>query len=195
MPGWVKKGGSASPAPQEPDLFPPLTDDALGVPPALQQQPKEEVPTGSAPPSLGRRAMSEQQRDALLAEVLGDVGQIAEMVQRLSVQLDAVNQSLTANDLVRWRNALDLKMDELAKVNLSEHAAERMQGIASAWVERLSEETNTLVKLQVKKTVNDVFAFNQLMDRLNKEWLMRLGWVAGAGFVGTLMAHMVWALF
>jgi len=195
MPGWVKKGGSASQAPQVPDLFPPLSEDASDATPATQRRPIEEVPTESAAPSPGRRAMSEQQRDALLAEVLGDVGQLAQMVQRLSVQLDAVNQSLTANDLVRWRNALDLKMEELAKVNLSDHAAERMQGVAAAWVQRLGEETNTLVKLQVKKTVNDVFAFNQLLDRLNKEWLMRLGWVAGAGFVGTLLAHMVWALF
>lgn len=190
MPGWVKEHGSQGGG---------RTDGAQGVPGSAQlpliPDTQEEAPERSQAPALPKKGMTDQQRDALLAEVLGDVAHVATLVEQLTKQLEGVQESMAANDLIRWRNALDHKMQELANVNLSEHAAGRMQAVASAWIEQLSQETNTLVKLQVKKAVNDVMAFNQLMDRLQQAWLLRLASIAGVCFVSTLAGHLVWALF
>lgn len=184
MPGWVKERGTQETAEVSNSAQLPLIPDAQAD---ASKRPQ--------PYALSKKGLTEQQRDALLAEVLGDVSHVAALVEQLATQLEGVQQSMAANDLIRWRNALDLKMQELADVNLSAHAAARMQAVASAWIEQLSQETNTLVKLQVKKTVNDVMAFNQLMDQLRQAWLLRLATIAGVCFLSTLAGHLVWALF
>jgi len=136
----------------------------------------------------GRSALTQSQRDELIAEILGDVVALSDQVNQVAGQVQALGQALTANDFVRWRNTLDLKMSELAEVNLSEQSAKRLGSFAQAYIEQLSRETNTMVTLQAKRAVADTLAFNQLFDKLNRDWLLRLVAVAAAGFVGTLLA-------
>lgn len=144
--------------------------------------------------SSSRTPLSEQQRDALMAEMLGDVAKLCDLIEQMQVHLGAINQTLTANDMVRWRNALDLKISELAEINLSEHAAQRLESFAKAYMEQLSKESNTLVRLQVKKAVNDVMAFNQLFDRLHGEWLQRLGHIGLICVCATLLGNFLYDL-
>ncbi|WP_312261168.1 hypothetical protein [Limnohabitans sp.] len=113
---------------------------------------------------------------------------MSDQVNQVAGQVQALGQALTANDFVRWRNTLDLKMSELAEVNLSEQSAKRLGSFAQAYIEQLSRETNTMVTLQAKRAVADTLAFNQLFDKLNRDWLLRLVAVAAAAFVGTLLA-------
>jgi hypothetical protein len=51
-----------------------------------------------------------------------------------------------------------------------------------------------MVTLQAKRAVADTLAFNQLFDKLNRDWLLRLGGIGAtsfiAAFVGALLAHM-----
>lgn len=155
----------------------------------------EVEPTQAVKPSRATSSMSQQQRDELIAEILGDVLVLAEKVNGLSTQISAIAQAVTANDFVRWRNTLDLKMTELAEINLSQQAATRLQAIASTWVDHLSKETNTLVRLEVKRAVNDTMTFNRLFDKLHRDWLLRISSVAVVVFASTLLAHLVWSWF
>lgn len=140
-------------------------------------------------------SMSQHQRDELIAEVLGDVLTLSEKVNDLTTQLSAIAQAVTANDFVRWRNTLDLKMSELAEINLSQQAATRLQAFATAYLDHLSQETNKLVRIEVKRAVADTLAFSTLFDKLHSEWLLRLSSIAIVVFSSTLLAHLVWYWF
>lgn len=129
-----------------------------------------------------RSPLSQGQRDELIAEVLGDVVALSDQVQQLMRQTQAIGESMTATDFVRWRNTLDLKMSELAEINLSEQSAKRLASFAQAYIEQLSRETNTMVTLQVKRAVSDTLTFNRLFEKLNREWLLRLGMILGRPF-------------
>jgi hypothetical protein len=149
-------------------------------------------PTTSAitgAPGTAKTALTQSQRDELIAEILGDVLLLSDKVSEIASQMAALSQAMVASDFVRWRNTLDAKMSELAEVNISEQAAKRLQGVAQAYIEQLSRETNQLVVIETKKAVSNTLAFNQLFDRLHREWLLRLASVAIAAFLGSLLAH------
>lgn len=192
MPGWVRASD------------PVLYDSGPGNPEWLNSGEREEDRPAANPPMTspaaqfaqpGKSALTQSQRDELIAEILGDVVTLSDQVSQVAVQVQALGQALTANDFVRWRNTLDLKMSELSEVNLSEQSAKRLQSFAQAYIEQLSREANTLVTIEAKRAVADTLAFNQLFDKLNRDWLLRLGAVAGASFAGTLVAHLMWSLW
>ncbi len=140
----------------------------------------------------GKSALTQSQRDELIAEILGDVVTLSDQVNQVAGQVHALGQALTANDFVRWRNTLDMKMSELAEVNLSEQSAKRLQSFAQAYIEQLTRETNTLVTIETKRAVADTLAFNLLFEKLNKDWLLRLGTMAAVCFVSTMLALALW---
>ena len=155
--------------------------------------PPPSQPTSQpAKPVEKQTSMTQSQRDALIAEVLGDVLALGEQMVHIQSQLDAIGKSITANDFVRWRNTLDAKMSELAEVNLSEQAARRLQVFAQTYLTELSRETNKLITIEVKRRVADTLAFNEMLGKLNQQWLLRLGHVAGASFTGCLLALLLW---
>lgn len=196
MPGWVR-------------LNDPVDDDSGTESNARQSSEGEgeghratnpaapmPMPTPAAqvaPP--GKSALTQSQRDELIAEILGDVVTLSDQVSQVAGQVQALGQALTANDFVRWRNTLDLKMSELADVNLSEQSAKRLQSFAQAYIEQLSRETNTLVTIETKRAVADTLAFNLLFDKLNRDWLMRLGTMAAVCCASTLLAHLLWSIW
>lgn len=191
MPGWVRA--------EE-----PLEDDSgFDSPEAVHSDTtvnnratfiSARTPTAAqTPPS--KTALTQSQRDELIAEILGDVVALADQIHQVAGQVQALGQAFTSNDFVRWRNTLDMKLSELAEVNLSEQSAKRLQLFAQAYIEQLLREANTLVTLQVKRAVVDTLTFNQLFDKLNRDWLLRMAAVAGASFVGTLLAHVLWTSF
>jgi hypothetical protein len=143
-------------------------------------------------PQPGKSALTQSQRDELIAEILGDVVTLSDQVRQVAGQVSALGQALTANDFVRWRNTLDMKMSELAEVNLSEQSAKRLQSFAQAYIEQLTRETNTLVTIETKRAVADTLAFNLLFEKLNKDWLLRLGTMAAVCFVSTMLALALW---
>lgn len=140
----------------------------------------------------GKSALTQSQRDELIVEILGDVVTLSEQVRQVAGQVQALGQAVTANDFVRWRNTLDMKMSELAEVNLSEQSAKRLQSFAQAYIEQLTRETNTLVTIETKRAVADTLAFNLLFEKLNKDWLLRLGTMAAVCFVSTMLALALW---
>lgn len=83
----------------------------------------------------------------------------------------------------------------LAEINLSQQAATRLQAFASTYLDHLSQETNKLVRIEVKRSVNDTMTFNKLFDKLHRDWVLRLMTVAAAAFFGALLAHIAWFLF
>lgn len=191
MPGWLSE--RSVPPDNEADTSsedgPAQVNQAETNMMTEQKRPKAEAPARST------SSMTQHQRDELIAEVLGDVLVLSEKVNALSTQISAIAQAVTANDFVRWRNTLDLKMTELAEINLSQQAATRLQAFASTYLDHLSQETNKLVRIEVKRAVNDTMTFDKLFDKLHREWLLRLVTITGVAFFGTLLAHMIWLLF
>lgn len=190
MPGWLSE--RSVPPDNEADAS---SEDS----PAQENQAETSMMTEQKRPKAAALArstnsMTQHQRDELIAEVLGDVLVLSEKVNALSTQISAIAQAVTANDFVRWRNTLDLKMTELAEINLSQQAATRLQAFASTYLDHLSQETNKLVRIEVKRAVNDTLTFNKLFDKLHRDWLLRLMTIAGTTFLGTLLAHIVWSL-
>jgi hypothetical protein len=192
MPGWVRSNdpaeddsGVESPERQNSDEQGEVrhtANPAMPAPVALVSQP-------------GKSALTQSQRDELIAEILGDVVALSERVNQVAGQVQALGQALTANDFVRWRNTLDMKMSELAEVNLSEQSAKRLQSFAQAYIQQLTRETNTLVTIETKRAVADTLAFNLLFDKLNRDWLMRLGTMAAVCCASTLLAHLLWSIW
>ena len=191
MPGWLSE--RSVPPENEADVSsedsPAQANKAETNVMTEQKRPKTEALARST------SSMTQHQRDELIAEVLGDVLVLSEKVNALSSQISAIAQAVTANDFVRWRNTLDLKMTELAEINLSQQAATRLQTFASTYLDHLSQETNKLVHIEVKRAVNDTMTFDKLFHKLHREWLLRLVTIAGVAFFGTLLAHMIWLLF
>ena len=188
MPGWVRRVDAAG------DDSGTGASAAGGIPPETPDCAMGSTQASRPPMAPARASLSQGQRDELIAEVLGDVLALSEQVKQLSLQMQAVGEALTANDFVRWRNTLDLKMSELAEVNLSEQSAKRLASFAQTYIEQLSRETNTMVTLQVKRAVSDTLTFNLLFDKLNREWLIRLGMICLAAFVGTFLANLASSL-
>ena len=190
MPGWLSE--RSVPPDNEADASsedsPAQANQAETNMMTEQKRPKAEALARST------SSMTQHQRDELIAEVLGDVLVLSEKVNALSTQISTIAQAFTANDFVRWRNTLDLKMTELAEINLSQQAATRLQALASTYLDHLSQETNKLVRLEVKRSVNDTMTFNTLFDKLNRDWLLRLTSIAAVSFFGTLLAHIAWSL-
>ncbi len=143
----------------------------------------------------GKSALTQSQRDELIVEILGDVVTLSDQVRQVAGQVQALGQAVTANDFVRWRNTLDMKMSELAEVNLSEQSAKRLQSFAQAYIEQLTRETNTLVTIETKRAVADTLAFNLLFDKLNRDWLMRLATMAAVCCASTLLGHLLWSIW
>jgi hypothetical protein len=189
MPGWVR-------------LNDPVDDDSGADNPERQNSVENvEVRRAANPPisspaaqvaQPGKSALTQSQRDELIVEILGDVVTLSDQVNQVAGQVHALGQALTANDFVRWRNTLDMKMSELAEVNLSEQSAKRLQSFAQAYIEQLTRETNTLVTIETKRAVADTLAFNLLFEKLNKDWLLRLGTMAAVCFVSTMLALALW---
>ena len=194
MPGWVSKEQSSFRDGE-------VTEASLNAEDggnALDQEQLILRESSTAPvpsKSRNRSPLTQSQRDELLAEVLGDVIQLNDQITQLTTQIKTLGQAVSSNDFVRWRNALDLKMTELADINLSQKASARLQAFASTYLQHLSQETNKLVRIEVKRAVSDTLAFNRLFDKLNKEWLLRLGTVAAVSFGSTLAALFVWGFF
>jgi hypothetical protein len=189
MPGWISE--RSVPLGNEADAS---SEDSSAQ--ALQAESKmmtEQTPPKAEALARSTSSMSQHQRDELIAEVLGDVLVLSEKVNALSTQISAIAQTFTANDFVRWRNTLDLKMTELAEINLSQQAATRLQAFVSAYLDHLSQETNKLVRIEVKRAVNDTMTFNKLFDKMNTDWLLRLSSIAAVVFVSTLSANIVWS--
>lgn len=194
MPGWVR-------------LNDPVDDDSGTERNARQSSdgkgegycannPEAPMPTPAAQVAQpGKSALTQSQRDELIAVILGDVLTLSDQVNQVAGQVSALGQALTANDFVRWRNTLDMKMSELAEVNLSEQSAKRLQSFAQAYIEQLTRETNTLVTIETKRAVADTLAFNLLFDKLNRDWLMRLGTMAAVCFASTLLGHLLWSIW
>jgi hypothetical protein len=193
MPGWVRgheqgKDDSGSGSPEAGGVDARGDAHAASAVRALGSQT-------TAPAIPSKSTLTQSQRDELIAEILGDVVALSDQVKQVAEQVQALGQALTANDFVRWRNTLDLKMSELADVNLSEQSAKRLGSFAQAYIEQLSRETNTMVTLQAKRAVGDTLAFNQLFDKLNRDWLMRLGTIATVCCVSTLLGHILWSIW
>lgn len=191
MPGWITESDHVADDSGTGRYDSQTTDEDTG-------RSHTKTPTVSVqPPSakqLGKSGLTQSQRDELIAEILGDVGTLSEHVSQVAGQVHALGQALTSNDFVRWRNTLDMKMSELAEVNLSEQSAKRLQSFAQAYIEQLSRETNTLVTIETKRAVADTLAFNLLFDKLNREWLMRLGTMAAVCCASTLLGHVIWSV-
>jgi hypothetical protein len=190
MPGWLSE--RSMPPDNEADAS--CEDSASQANPAESKMVAEQTTPKLEALARSTGSMSQQQRDELIAEVLGDVLVLSEKVNALSTQISAIAQAVTANDFIRWRNTLDLKMTELAEINLSQQAATRLQAFASTYLDHLSQETNKLVRIEVKRAVNDTMTFNKLFDKLHCDWLLRLMTIAGTAFLGTFLAHIVWSL-
>jgi hypothetical protein len=139
-------------------------------------------------------SLTQSQRDALIAEVLGDVGQLSEEVRRLGTQMQTLSQLLNVDDYKRWRKTLDAKLQELSSIHLSEHASSRLQVHAQDYLGALAKQVDTLVSATVQQRVSETLTFSRLFDRLQQAWLMRLGHITVAAFVGTLLALAVWRL-
>ncbi len=192
MPGWVRSSDTAE-------------DDSGVDNPERQKADEEGVVRRAANPAMhspvalvpqpGKSALTQSQRDELIAEILGDVVTLSDQVRQVAGQVSALGQALTANDFVRWRNTLDMKMSELAEVNLSEQSAKRLQSFAQAYIEQLTRETNTLVTIETKRAVADTLAFNLLFDKLNRDWLMRLATMAAVCCASTLLGHLLWSIW
>lgn len=189
MPGWVRSND-------------PAQDDSGADNPERQNSVENvEVRRAANPPTSspaaqvaqpGKSALTQSQRDELIVEILGDVVTLSDQVNQVAGQVHALGQALTANDFVRWRNTLDMKMSELAEVNLSEQSAKRLQSFAQAYIEQLTRETNTLVTIETKRAVADTLAFNLLFEKLNRDWLLRLGSMAAVCFGSTMLALALW---
>lgn len=181
MPGWVR--GSE-----------PVEDDSGDTGAQHAPDPPKPGPaTQAATPA--RSHLTQSQRDELIAEILGDVVTLSDRVAQVAGQVQALAQALTANDFVRWRNTLDLKMSELADVNLSEQSAKRLQSFAQAYIEQLTRETNRLVTIETKRAVADTLTFNLLFDKLNRDWLMRLGTMAAVCVGSTILGNWIWSIW
>jgi hypothetical protein len=50
------------------------------------------------------------------------------------------------------------------------------------------------VSATVQQRVAETLTFTRLFDRLQQAWLMRLGHITAAAFLGTLLALTVWRL-
>jgi hypothetical protein len=86
-------------------------------------------------------------------------------------------------------------MSELADVNLSEQSAKRLQSFAQAYIEQLTRETNRLVTIETKRAVADTLTFNLLFDKLNRDWLMRLGTMAAVCVGSTILGNWIWSIW
>ena len=191
MPGWLSE--RSVPPDNEADAS--SEDSSVQPLHAESKMMAEQTPHKAEALSRSTGSMSQHQRDELIAEVLGDVLVLSEKVNALSMQISAIAQTFSANDFVRWRNTLDLKMSELAEINLSQQAATRLQAFASTYLDHLSQETNKLVRIEVKRAVNDTMTFNRLFDKLNHDWILRLSSIAAVAFISTLLANIVWSWF
>jgi hypothetical protein len=195
MPGWVR---SSSPAVDDSDTDSTGWQHSDGPGEGEGARTQNSVPPVSPPAiqmtPLAKSGMTQSQRDELIAEILGDVVTLSDQVSQVSVQVQALGQALTANDFVRWRNTLDMKMSELADVNLSEQSAKRLQSFAQAYIEQLSRETNTLVTIETKRAVANTMTFNVLFDKLNRDWLIRLSSMFAVCCIGTIVGQMVWSI-
>lgn len=112
--------------------------------------PLQALEPATAPP-VNRQPMSGAMRDALIAEVLGDVGKLHGLVQEMVLTVGQMRASLGAEDLVRWRKILEAKLAEIEKINLTEQASLRLEGHASAYLKAMSREINHLVDIEVKR--------------------------------------------
>lgn len=189
MPGWVR---SNDPAQDDSGADNPERQNSVGN---VEVRRAANPPTSSPAAQVaqpGKSALTQSQRDELIVEILGDVVTLSDQVNQVAGQVHALGQALTANDFVRWRNTLDMKMSELAEVNLSEQSAKRLQSFAQAYIEQLTRETNTLVTIETKRAVADTLAFNLLFEKLNKDWLLRLGSMAAVCFGSTMLALALW---
>lgn len=192
MPGWVR---SSDPAEDDSGVDNPERQNSGGQGEVRRAaNPPLSSPAAQAA-QPGKSALTQSQRDELIVEILGDVVTLSDQVRQVAGQVQALGQAVTANDFVRWRNILDMKMSELAEVNLSEQSAKRLQSFAQAYIEQLTRETNTLVTIETKRAVADTLAFNLLFDKLNRDWLMRLATMAAVCCASTLIGHLLWSIW
>ena len=135
------------------------------------------------PPSE-RQPMSGAMRDALIAEVLGDVGKLHGLVQEMVLTVGQMRASLGAEDLVRWRKVLEAKLAEIEKINLTEQASLRLEGHAAAYLKAMSRDINRLVDLEVQR------------QKPRIRWLdARTLWIVlGISALGVVLGNLVWAV-
>lgn len=155
----------------------------------------ESSPGQAAPAArLASRAMMDSQRDAVLAEILGDVSAISRELQEVVLQIKATSQALNANDFVRWRNTLDSKFTEIQEVNFSDESARRLKVLVDTYLGQMAVQINQLAHIEVKKAVAKTLAFQTLFDRLHREWLLRLAAICATVVLGTVLGNFVWAV-
>ena len=136
-----------------------------------------------APPAE-RQPMSGAMRDALIAEVLGDVGKLHDLVHELVRTVGQMHATLGAEDLVRWRKVLEAKLAEIEKINLTEQASLRLEGHAAAYLKAMSRDINRLVDLEVQR------------QKPRIRWLdaSTLWIVLGISALGVVLGNLVWAV-
>ena len=136
-----------------------------------------------APPAE-RQPMSGAMRDALIAEVLGDVGKLHGLVQEMVLTVGQMRASLGAEDLVRWRKVLEAKLAEIEKISLTEQASLRLEGHAAAYLKAMSRDINRLVDLEVQR------------QKPRIRWLdaSTLWIVLGISALGVVLGNLVWAV-
>ena len=136
-----------------------------------------------APPSE-RQPMSGAMRDALIAEVLGDVGKLHGLVQEMVLTVGQMRASLGAEDLVRWRKVLEAKLAEIEKINLTEQASLRLEGHAAAYLKAMSRDINRLVDLEVQR------------QKPRIRWLdaSTLWIVLGISALGVVLGNLAWTI-
>ena len=145
-----------------------------------------EAPLQALGPALPteRQPMSGAMRDALIAEVLGDVGKLHSLVQEVVLTVGQVRASLAAEDLVRWRKILEAKLAEIEKINLTEQASLRLEGHAAAYLKAMSREINLLVDLEVQRQKPRI----RWLD-VSTLWI-----VLGISAMGVVLGNLVWTV-
>ena len=130
--------------------------------------------------------LSDEMRSLLIIEILNDMGKVHEGVLRLEADLQTISLATQdqAQDLLRWRQALDQKILELDQINLSTVASERLNQHARDYLRALSKEVTALVELEVKGQTSAQVSIPQ----------SRIGWLEfGGAVVAVLMGNLVWA--
>lgn len=140
---------------------------------------------------LNRKSFSltQETRELLVLETLGEVAVLQEQVTKLSDLLQVAHRESKAQsaELVRWHGLLGEKIVELHSLNFAEIAAEEMTQHVAVYLQAMNREINLLVEREVQQLVK--------RNEIKKRWFadsQAFIYVCAVVFLGSVVGNLGW---
>jgi hypothetical protein len=98
-----------------------------------------------------RQQMGEQAREVLLAEALGDLKDLVDLLTEADGKMKAYVERYERSDAQTWLSILDSKMQEFKHFQIPEMAAAKLQVHSETFLRGLMLEVKRLVGIEVER--------------------------------------------